>query len=295
MSLEAALQRHPIRRRDFLRATAACVAGPSFAAGASRTANASLPLPLALPAPADVDPAGWLVSEKYDGARGYWDGRSLRLRSGIAVQAPRWFTERLPATPLDGELWLGRGRFEALAAAVRRQQAQEHEWRALHFMVFELPHGEGGFAARAARIAAIVRGVGWPQLQAVEQVPVEGRAALRRRLDEVVRGGGEGLVLHRADAPWASGRDGSLLKLKPEDDADATVVGHVPGQGRLAGRLGALRVRDDEGREFLIGSGLSDARRADPPALGRTVTFTYRGRTASGLPRFATFLRERGA
>jgi len=250
-------------------------------------------LPLALDAPGDIDPAGWLVSEKYDGARGVWDGTTLRFRSGAPVPAPRWFIERLPREPLDGERWLGRGRFEALAAAVRRQQPDDAKWRSIRFMVFELPRGEGDFASRSGRIQALVRRCDWPQLVAVDQARVDDRAALRQRFDEVVRGGGEGLVLHRADAPWAAGRQSAMLKLKPVADAEAQVIGHVPGQGRLAGRLGALRVRSDDGHDFLIGSGLTDVQRADPPAIGRVITYTYRGRTGSGTPRFATFLRER--
>lgn len=250
-------------------------------------------VPLAREAAPDIDPAGWLVSEKYDGVRALWDGTALRFRSGLPVAAPRWFVDRLPAEALDGELWLGRGRFEALAAAVRRRRPDDAEWRNVRYMVFDLPRGEGDFAARAARIAAIVHRSGWPQLVAVSQDRVEGRPALHRRLEEVVAGGGEGLVLHRADARWAAGRQDALLKLKPVADADARVIGYVAGQGRLAGRLGALKVRDDAGHEFLIGSGLSDAQRDHPPPLGSVVTFTYRGRTGAGVPRFATFWRER--
>ncbi len=275
----------PIRRRLLLAAAAWPIAAPCRSGAPA--------LPLARPAPDEVDPQGWLVSEKYDGARGVWDGATLRFRSGEAVNAARWFTERLPPEPLDGELWLGRGRFEALAAAVKRRQPDPAEWRAIRYLVFELPHGEGDFAARASRIAAIMRRVGWPQLMAVDQERIDGPTALRRRLDQVVRAGGEGLVLHRADAPWAAGRQAGMVKLKPVADADAIVIGHLPGRGRLDGRLGALRVRSDDGHEFLIGSGLSDAARADPPPIGSVVTYTYRGHTEAGLPRFATFLRLR--
>jgi DNA ligase-1 len=106
--------------------------------------------------------------------------------------------------------------------------------------------------------------------------------------------GGEGLMLHRADAVWRPGRSDALLKLKPRHDAEARVVGHLPGHGRLAGRLGALRVRMDGGIEFLLGSGLSDAQRDHPPPMGTIVTFTHQGFTATGVPRFASFLRLRG-
>ena len=262
---------------------------PPIAAGRDN----GLPVPLAIEAPPRPDPRGYLVSEKFDGVRALWDGRRLRFRSGIDIAAPAWFTARLPDVPLDGELWLGRGRFEALSGTVRRLRPDDEAWRALRYLVFDLPRASGDFAARSAQLAALVRKHGWGALQAVEQRTVADADALQRRLDEVVRCGGEGLVLKRADAAYTPGRDASMLKLKPLHDAEATVIGHEPGRGRHAGRLGALRVRTDDGREFRLGSGLSDAWRSDPPALGTRVTYAHRGFTEEGLPRFASFVRVR--
>lgn len=278
-----------LHRRAFF--TGALAAVPLLAS-ARRAAPLPMPLLLAQEAPPDVDPAGYLVSEKYDGARALWDGRSLRFRSGLPVAAPAWFTAALPPLALDGELWLGRGRFESLSAAVRRHAPRDDEWRLIRYMVFELPLEEGRFDERAARIrAAVAQAPAASPLMPVAQEPVAGRAALQRRLAAVVRAGGEGLVLHRADAPVCAGRSDVLLKLKPLQDAEAVVTAHLPGHGRHAGRLGALQVRDDEGRAFAIGTGLSDAQRTAPPPLGSTVTYRYRGRTDGGVPRFASFLR----
>lgn len=274
------------RRRALLAGLAALPAG-----ALARPAVGAPALLLAHEAAPGLDPAGFLVSEKLDGVRAFWDGRRLCFRSGLAIAAPAWFLARLPALPLDGELWLGRGSFEALSGAVRRAPAQDAEWRALRYLVFELPGAAGPFAARAAALQRIARELAWPQLVAVDQAGVDGAAALQRRLDAVVRAGGEGLMLHRADAPYVSGRSSVLLKLKPLHDAEAVVVGQAPGRGRHAGRLGALRVRTADGREFLLGTGFSDAQRADPPPPGSVVSFSHRGRTESGLPRFASFLR----
>jgi DNA ligase 1 len=63
-----------------------------------------------------VDPALCLVGEKYDGVRALWDGHVLRHRSGRAVAAPASFLATLPRESLDGELWLGRGRFDEVSA-----------------------------------------------------------------------------------------------------------------------------------------------------------------------------------
>jgi len=240
-----------------------------------------------------VDPSLYLVSEKFDGVRALWDGKSLRFRSGLEVSAPRWFIDRLPGVSLDGELWLGRGRFEELSGFVRKDDPLDSEWRQITYMVFELPGGGGTFAARAGRIQEIVARSHWPQLVAVPQHRVADRASLKRRLEEVVGGGGEGLMLHLADAPYLTGRSDALLKLKPLLDSEAVVLAHIPGKGRLQGLMGALRVETPEGRRFVIGTGFSDSVRKSPPPPGTTITYTYRGLTSKGLPRFASFLRVR--
>jgi len=279
-----------LRRRDLLAWLGAASVLPPAAAAAKHDAPALL---LAREADPAIDPAGYLVSEKFDGVRAFWDGATLHFRSGIEVAAPAWFLQRLPKRPLDGELWLGRGRFEALSGIVRREVPDAGQWREVRYLVFELPGAAGDFTARAAQIEAAVSKAAWPQLQAVEQLRIADRAALQRRFDTVVNAGGEGLVLHRADAPYLTGRGDALLKLKPLQDAEAVVIGHVAGRGKHAGRLGALRVQRDDGLVFQLGTGFSDAQRESPPPLGCTVTYTYRGTTRDGVPRFASFLRAR--
>jgi DNA ligase-1 len=258
-----------------------------------QAAVAAPALLLARVAPPGQSPAGYLVSEKFDGVRALWDGRRLRLRGGGEVKAPSWFLAGLPQQALDGELWLGRGRFDDISALVRREQPVDADWREVRYLVFELPGAGGSFAERAVALHALVAQAGRPGLQAVDQVRLPGPQALAQRLAEVVALGGEGLVLHRADAPYVTGRSDVLLKLKPVQDADAVVMAHEPGQGKYAGMVGALVVRDADGRVFRIGSGLSDAQRRSPPPLGSTVSYRWRGLTATGLPRFATLWRVR--
>ena len=241
----------------------------------------------------EINPANYLVSEKYDGARALWDGKVLRFRSGRPVNAPPWFIARLPAQALDGELWLARGRFDALSGIVRKTDPVDDEWRQIKYMVFELPNAPGTFAERAQRIREIMAKTKWPQLVAVEQFRVADRAALKRKLDEVVRGGGEGLMLHLADASYVTGRSDVLLKLKPAQDTEAVVIEHLPGKGKYQGMMGALRVRAPDGKQFLIGTGFTDEARKNPPPVGTTITYTYRGLTKTGLPRFASYLRIR--
>ncbi|MGE5318987.1 MAG: DNA ligase [Hyphomicrobiaceae bacterium] len=242
---------------------------------------------------ADVDVTQYWVSEKFDGVRAQWDGHALRFRGGGVVPAPAWFTANFPDAPLDGELWIARGRFDALSGMVRKIEAVDAEWRQVRYLVFELPGAAGDFGARVRQMRAIVAQAAVPWLQAVEQTRVANRAALAKQLDAVVRAGGEGLMLHRADAPYLTGRSDVLLKLKPWLDAEAIVVGHIPGKGRYRGMTGALQMELPDGKRFRLGSGLTDALRRQPPPLGTRITYRYLQLTKNGVPRFPHFLRLR--
>ncbi len=283
-------------RRHALAALA--VAWPVTPVDAKPRADAALEAPrLALLSPAtpDIDPLGHLVSEKLDGVRAIWDGSRLRFRSGRIVPAPDWFTDALPPIALDGELWGGRERFDVVSGTARRSAPDDASWRALRLMVFDLPGAQGHFASRAARIAALAAASRSTVWTAVEQIHLPDSSALQQRLASVVRGGGEGLVLHRADALWAPGRSRALWKVKLLQDAEAQVLAHEPGRGRLVDMMGALRVRAANGVEFRIGTGFSDAQRRDPPPVGSWISYTHHGMTPSGVPRFASFWRPHNA
>lgn len=263
----------------------------------------STPLPAAEPAPprlmlatgyaAGVDVADYWVSEKLDGVRGRWDGRRLHTRSGLPVEPPAWFTAGWPTVPMDGELWIGRGRFEQVSSLVRATRADDRAWRQVRFMVFDLPDEGGRFEARVMRMRTLLDGAGIAWLRPIAQARVGDAAALEARFAAIVAAGGEGLMLHHREARYRVGRSDDLLKYKPHDDAEARVVGHTAGRGKYAGLLGALVVVRADGLRFRLGGGLSDAQRRHPPPIGSVVTYRYNGLTANGVPRFARFLRVR--
>jgi len=284
-----------MQRRTFSIRLLALLSSSGFAVNAfaktSAAGSAENTVLLAKTAPTGMNPAGYLVSEKLDGVRAVWDGKVLRFRSGRTVAAPAWFIAKLPKEPLDGELWVGRGQFDTVSGTVRKAKPVDAEWQKVNYMVFELPAGSSHFKDRALALESIVNDTAWPQLQVIEQTDIANRATLQAKLDDVVQGGGEGLMLHLASAPLATGRSDALLKLKPLNDAEATVVGYIAGKGKYAGLTGALTVKSADGQRFNLGTGLSEAQRKSPPAIGSVVTYTYRDVTPSGKPRFASFLR----
>ena len=92
-----------------------------------------------------VDVSQYLISEKYDGVRAIWDGKHLITRQGNIINAPEWFTKNLPKIPMDGELWLARGQFDALSGAVRKDVPNDAEWQGITYNIFELPNASGTF------------------------------------------------------------------------------------------------------------------------------------------------------
>ena len=289
-------QRRALLRQGALLATALLWSPLRAATGAATVDGAAgyaAHVMLAKPWLPSMDPAGYLVSEKLDGVRALWDGRSLRFRSGRPIAAPAWFLEGLPAVALDGELWLGRRSFDSLSGTVRKTVPVDAEWRAVRYMVFDLPELDGAFALRAQRLAEVVASAHLPWLQALDQSRIGHTSGLQAHLQEVVVAGGEGLVLHRADALWMSGRSDALRKLKMEPDEEGRVIALVPGRGKYTGHMGALLLETPEGRRFSLGTGFTDALRSNPPAVGSVVTYRYRDHTAKGLPKFASFLRVR--
>ncbi len=237
--------------------------------------------------------ADYWVSEKYDGLRGYWDGQQQRTRGGERIAAPAWFTAALPKQPLDGELWAGRGRFTQTLSIVRSRTPDDKAWRDIRFMVFDLPAEPGDFTARLQALHKLLPPPDAPWVVPVAQQRAGTHAQLHALLDKTVRLGGEGLMLHRGASFYRAERSADLLKFKPYDDAEARVVGLVAGRGKHAGRLGALLVEMPDGQRFKLGTGLSDAQREHPPAIGSWVSFRHNGTNPGGLPRFARLMRLR--
>lgn len=259
-------------------------------AGAGEKGDAP-PLLLAHSWDASVDPSGWWMSEKLDGVRAFWNGEHFVSRLGNRFFAPEWFVEKLPKTPLDGELFGGRKRFQKTVGIVKRFDGGEL-WKELRFVVFDAPTHEGTFEARIDHCRDVCSRAGdytsWH-----EHVVCRDVDHLREELARVEALGGEGLMMRRPQSRYEAGRSSTLLKVKTFFDAEAIVVGHEAGAGKHTGRLGALVLELENGVRFNVGSGFSDAEREAPPPLGALVTFRYQELSDGGVPRFPTYVGVR--
>jgi DNA ligase-1 len=240
----------------------------------------------------DIDLTGWWLSEKLDGVRAYWDGKQFLSRLGNVYHAPEWFLEGLPDTPLDGELWGGRKKFQRTVSIARRQDKSEL-WRELTFLVFDAPTMDAPFEERMDFVRRHMRERLPRHARHNEHTRCESVEHLRAELARVEGLGGEGLMLRQPGSKYEVGRSSTLLKVKSFKDDEARVVEHLPGAGRHKGRLGALLVEMANGTQFSVGTGFSDAERRSPPAIGSVITFRYQELSDGGVPRFPSYVGER--
>lgn len=240
----------------------------------------------------DQNISGWLMSEKMDGVRAYWDGEKFISRGGILFAAPSWFTKDFPPFAVDGELWSKRGDFEHIQSIVMQKEAHEG-WRELAFYAFDVPKEADGLTKRLASLEYYLQSYNVRYLKIAPQFTCKDVRHLQGFLSEVEKAGGEGVVIRHPDVPYVERRDVYSLKVKTFYDAECTVLAHHKGDGKYKNVLGSLTCKNDAGAIFKIGSGFSDAQRSHPPSIGTIVTYKYKELTKSGKPRFPVFMRIR--
>jgi DNA ligase-1 len=337
--------------------------------------------------------AGYLISEKLDGTRCFWDGGVTRglptrdvpwanttdpktgqpkskvkpiatglwSRYGNPIIAPDKFLNALPACPLDGE-WAGRGKFQ-LCRSICAGDTPDPRFHLLSYAVYSAPTPDYLFSAGEIKNANMTMTFteevkkwfvsrlmpGYMHLNApatfndelmflrgalesqndfvflhqqtrLPEQEEEARQYMETFLDKVLAQGGEGCILRNPLATWTPRRHKGILKYKPFQDAEGTVVGFTSGRetdkgSRLLGKIGAL-ILDYEGKRLEL-SGLTDAERefltptmsqaaAEHPGedmptsfqgkqftVGQIVTFKYRELTDDNIPKEARFWRQR--
>jgi DNA ligase-1 len=232
-----------------------------------------------------VDPKGWLLSEKFNGRRAEFDGKVLRSSSGAVIAAPPAFLKNLPPIPLDGELWVGRGEgcLQEVGSIVSRDVPDER-WAKVKFLVFDLPDPSAGTFLERHRIVQRALRTPPAHVKLVPYVECRNREHLDAEFAKIVKLKGEGIMLRHPENVYERKRVRTLLKYKKFFDAEATVIGHQPGEASFKGMLGALICKLDNGVTFEIGTGLSHADRRKPPRIGSRITFSYQELSRDGVP-----------
>lgn len=234
------------------------------------------------------DLSGWVMSEKLDGIRAYWNGKNLISRGGKIIHAPAWFIKDYPSFELDGELWTKRKNFENISSIVRDKNPSEY-WKEIKHYIFEVPDAKGNLFHRLKKVEAFENNI----IKILPQIKIQNQQHLEIFHKDLENKGAEGVVVRDPKMPYIASRTSTALKIKTFHDAECEVIGHTKGKGKYIGMLGALKCRLNNGIIFKIGTGLSDNERRNPPKIGELVTFKYQELTKYGKPRFPVFLRVR--
>ena len=236
------------------------------------------------------DVIGWVMSEKFDGIRGFWNGKQLLSRGGKTLNPPKWFIKNYPPFAIDGELWTNRGDFENISSIVR-QKTPDKRWQNISHQIFEVPNQQGGLLARLAILKSYLAQHKNTPIRIIKQSTIKQKGELKTYLDQVVKQGGEGVVVRNPATPYQTGRLSSALKVKPYFDTECKIVKILSGKGKYLNKMGSILCQTNTGKQVKIGSGFTDIERQNPPKIGTEITFKYYGFTKNGKFRFPVFLR----
>lgn len=156
---------------------------------------------------------GWLLSEKFRGARAEWDGAQLWSRGGRAINLPPELLSELPGLPLSLEVFCGDGPAGGPneAAAIK---AVTHDIFPVCTVlkVFDAPAAPGDWTERllAAR-GAIGESA---RVHVVDYIVAKDNKHPFRLMAHVHKRGGEGVVARHPDIVFAAGRTEQIVKLK---------------------------------------------------------------------------------
>lgn len=233
---------------------------------------------------------GWLMSEKLDGIRAYWDGKNLKTRQGNPIFAPNWFTKNFPPFELDGELWSKRGDFENIQSIVL-SHAQDERWHQITYEIFEVPYAQGDFIQRLKKAQTWFINHPTKKVNIVPQHLCQSVRQLEEFLEEIINLKGEGVMVKNPKSTYEPTRSSNLLKVKKFYDMEGRVIGINYRQNTK--ELKSLVVQLPNNIKFNLGNGFSNEQRKEPPKLGSVISFKYYGFTKNGKPKFASYLHER--
>lgn len=267
----------------------------------------------------------FLVSEKLDGIRAFWDGGCTRgmlvnavswankdkndgkrlctglwTRYGHPISAPNWFTDPLPAYPLDGEIYNPQLDLAAIRSIVLRHEP-DGRWSGLDYHVFDTVPWRNFISPRQLKWVGNFNTTLTPKRTLQAMATYDERYELIKTLEVTIvehyhideakplfDRAIEGIMYRERRSIWWPTRSLQLLKQKKRVDSTCMVVGYTNGEGRHIGRLGALVCKFPIGNvTFNIGTGFTDDEREnarDLFPLNKIIDFSYRCLSSEGVP-----------
>ena len=265
-------------------------------------------------------PVGWYMSEKFDGQRALWDGAKFVTRGSpsnyprVYPYVPKWFIALMPpGIALDGEFFIKRDAFQKIGFLKSKLKPQEErkkndntqldldkKWNTIKYQVFDLPTQEP-FEERQKLLKTIIdkRKLLWNKINLppyltkgecplilTKQYLITNSSEIDKFYTNLISQDAEGLMIRAPKIPYIPKRTRMMLKLKPEEDAECTIINYKPGEGKYTGSLGSFFC-ESNGKQFYVG-GMTDQIRKDyltTHPKGTVITYKYTFLTDDGIPR----------
>ena len=232
-----------------------------------------------------VNPKNWLITEAIDGVRCLWTGSELLSKSGQPFVPPLFFTEPLPRdVAIVGQLYIPAESSKKCLFHAKRPDMDG--WKLIHFSCFDLPTLRKPLEDRIFQLQTIVQTVNLPFVTTPTYTVCGDTENLRAELARTSVFNPNGLLIRQPGSYYDAKRSKSLLKVKKPLESTAVVTGYEPGKGKYEGLVGGFRVKTEDGKEFKLISGLTDADRKFPPLIGAMVSFQYQECSSAGVPKF---------
>lgn len=157
------------------------------------------------------NPRGWLMSEKMDGVRAYWDGHMLWTRGNKIINTPDWMLAKFPkGVGLDCELWHGRGNYRETMKIFQCKESLR-PWETVKIGVFDAPKNDGEIEERINFLG----GLRLPEPFFIVDYDVcRGMSHLKQAFESIFNANGEGLVLRKSGSEYLHERTTEFLKVK---------------------------------------------------------------------------------
>ena len=239
----------------------------------------------------DQNIKSWLMSEKLDGIRAYWNGKKLLTKNGNIINYPKNFTNNFPKFPLDGELWTKRNDFENIQSIVL-DKTPSKKWEEITYNVFEAPYSKGDFKQRLEKVKIWFSKNPNKNVRLIKQIECKDKKHLDSFLEEIINKKGEGVIVKNPNLPYINKRSSNSLKVKKFFDMEGVVIAH---NKNINNKFKSLKIRLKNKVVFNLGNGFTKEEKLNPPKIGEIVTFKYYGFTKYKKPKFASFLRVRKA
>lgn len=116
------------------------------------------------------------------------------------------------------------------------------EWKDVKYMIFDAPLVPGPFSDRLKVCKQVLDKNSNSTVQMISQTTCKNAEHLETLMDNITdeKVKGEGVMIKDPASVYERKRSYALLKVKRFDDAEAEVIGHVKGTGRLHASCGAI-------------------------------------------------------